>query len=378
MSQVQTSNAIELDPIAQSNEPETRPRRFKSERDLKAIEGSDEAALSWYFGQGLSVYEKSTFGAVLQRITLDGFSSGPCGSCEGSGIMENGGFAVSTRCKRCNGTGAHGEHKKLCDDCRGSGVVEPFEVRAEHGGWCDSCRGSGCTSMARRDKKRPRCLSCVGAPHLASPPRGTKRTRAEHIARKSSKNAARAQCGECLGTGWPPDTVIPKTQADSGAGIMPDDSALTRFAITSRRLGQVRDQSPALYAALECFYGDVGARWGREDFGRLFALYALTPSGKKLARWGETKRTHEEPTQTAQERVGVQAVLERTQPKRERTVLLMAANKQASELYARAAQAWNHAQPAQTDRLLKQLAKRFQDAGMLNAATHLYIQAKGR
>jgi len=212
--------------------------------------------------------------------------------------------------------------------------------------------------MARRLMRAPKCSGCNGV----------------------KWSAARARCGICLGSGLEPVTASPVTAPDSSSGVMPDDTALTRFAITSRRLAAVYNRSPALFVALECYYGDVGARWGREDFGRLFALYALTPSGKKLSRWGEAKKGQSalDITLTAQERVGVQAVLEKTQPKRERTVLLLAANHQAQELYARAAGAWNTVQAGRGDAALKRLAVRFMAAGLTNAATHLFVRARGR
>lgn len=351
----QTSNALVLEPL--DVEPRVRARRLRPVDDPNVISPADEAALSWYFGQGLSIYDRSTFGAMLQRVTLDGFFSGPCDKCHGEGILNDGGFAMSKRCRRCEGTGEVGEHSKPCGDCQGSGVVTPYEVKAEHGGWCGECHGTGSTPVARHGMRHAKCSGCNGV----------------------KWSAARARCGICLGSGIEPVTASPVTTPDSSSGVMPDDTALTRFAITSRRLAAVYDRSPALFVALECYYGDVGARWGRDDFGRLFALYALTPSGKRLSRWGEAKKAQgvQDITHTAQERVGVQAVLEKTQPKRERTVLLLAANAQSKELYARAAGAWNTVQAGRGDAALKRLAVRFMAAGLTNAATHLFVRARG-
>lgn len=426
------------------------PKRIHPHQDKDAISLGDESALSWYFGQGLSIYDKSTFGAVLQRITLDGFSSGPCATCAGDGILDVGGFAVSTVCQRCKGVGKplerrQGEAERACSDCRGSGSVEPYEVKAERGGWCDSCRGSGCTAVARRSMRAKRCETCEG----------------------KRRGVDDRQCADCLGTGAAQATALPMTQADSGAGVIPDDSALTRFAITSRRLSGVRKRSAALYSALECYYGDVGARWGREDFGRIFALYALTPSGKRLARWAEKTTPTTQPAATpekkkapkqsaswvnpvpvpaampfvhsvhdlvkvmkadkirprrlekigdftgprrlngscsakdpmlmgrrreeaaeeaespfeelsAQQRIWSQVAAEKRQPKRERSALLTAANKQAQELLDRALAAWNEAGGVRPDRSMKRLAKRMIQAGMLNLGTHVAVQAAGR
>lgn len=441
----------------------------RPKQDPEAISLGDESALSWYFGQGLSIYDKSTFGAVLQRITLDGFSSSPCETCNGEGILDDGGFAISTRCLRCHGTGKPaerraGESERACADCRGSGVVEPYEVKADHGGWCDSCRGSGCTAIARRATRRERCSVCSGS-KLAP---GSEATVAR-IERGVPVTVGQTQCPECQGEGAKLATAIPVTKADNGGGVLPDDSALTRFAITSRRLSSVKSRSPALYSALECYYGDVGSRWGREDFGRLFALYALTPSGKKLARWSEPKAdgkpdakaspTAKKPARakwknptptpgaipfvktlsdmfhafdddveyarkhgklqkigdfigprfengtlyrkdpmlmrrstaeevaadeipaddlTPQQRIWSQVAAEKRQPKRERTVLLMAAHKQATELLARALKAWENAATRRPDKALKRLAKMAIKRGHTNLGTHMAVQAAGQ
>lgn len=375
MSNQQTSHALALVPDLPENPPRAQRLRLV---EPETISSGDESALSWYFGQGLSIYDRSTFGAVLQRITLDGFSSGPCERCDGEGILNDGGFAVSTRCRHCDGKGTVGDTAKQCADCRGSGVVLPYELRAKHGGWCDSCRGTGTTSMSRREQRRKRCVVCRGT-RIDSSQEGAHCLVLHGHVTGAVLTRGPAQCRACLGTGYEPTTASPATKADSGSGVMVDDSALTRFAITSRRLVAVREQSPALYEAMECYYGDVGARWAREDFGRMFALYALTPSGKRLARWGEAKLKSEDRLAiAAQERVGVQAVLERTQPKRERTALLVAANQQAQELYQRAVVAWNRAQPGRSDPALKRLAQRFVNAGMVTAGTHLLLHAGGK
>jgi hypothetical protein len=169
-----------------------------------------------------------------------------------------------------------------------------------------------------------------------------------------------------LGVGDAPITAKPVAKGDEAGGVIGNDTALTRFAITSRRADAVKAISPALHAALEAFYGDMGSRWALTQFGRLFALSHLTPAGKTLARIGiqtgapkakkkgkkaKGKATKKKPTAdvveavllSAQERIGVQANVEQTQPKHEgeRRKLLDAARAQAADLYARAAMAWN-------------------------------------
>lgn len=447
-----------------------RPKRVKQERDPNAMSLNDEASLSWYFGDGLSIYERSTFSAIVERIRLDGFGSAPCARCDGAGILDKGGFAMATRCTRCTGKGELGEPKRECPDCRGSGQLEPYEVRAEFGGWCDSCRGSGCTPVERRAQRRKSCTKCDG-----------KRRAPAFNHRPGIHDIA---CDRCIGSGHEPLTAAPLPKATSEGGVVAKDSALERFAITSRRVASVEIISPDLSSALEDYYGDVGSRWGREDFGRIFALYAHTPAGKRLARWGsaegtrkpkgkksrraaakateearsgvrwknpdpvplrspfelpieqpgkfigprllngachllypastpklerlgdfigprrlngscyardpmligrQTRPEHEQSDDTAppplhvsvQEAIWSQVVTEKSQPKRERAVLIAAANKQAQELYARAVRAWNRTSTDTTDKVTQRLVKRLVDAGFPVAANELVARTGG-
>src|SRR5689334_13176672 len=77
VSQVPSLLTPEPDPLPEGETP--RRRRPPAPR---AISGPDEAALSWYFGQGLSIYEKSTFGTIVQKIAMDGYASTTCGKCD--------------------------------------------------------------------------------------------------------------------------------------------------------------------------------------------------------------------------------------------------------------------------------------------------------
>src|SRR5690242_4935100 len=100
-----------------------RPRRWFRARLVRSvtvsevISLSDEAALSWYFGQGLSIYERSTFGAILAKLEREGFGSEACARCSGSGILETGGVNVENKCKTCGGDGRVA--RRWCQDCQG-------------------------------------------------------------------------------------------------------------------------------------------------------------------------------------------------------------------------------------------------------------------
>jgi hypothetical protein len=294
----------------------------------------DEAALSWYFGQGLSIYERSTFGAILAKLDRAGFGSETCKRCDGAGILEVGGVNVETKCKTCGGDGRVG--RRWCHDCDGMGRVAPYEVQVDAGGWCPGCNGTGSTPMETLARRRTPCHACR-APLLMHP-----RAKARPISRT---------CSNCLGTSFEPITVQPIQKDSEEAGVQADDTALTRFAITSRRVERVRASSPALAVALSVYYGDVGQRWALTDKGRIFSLYHMTGPGKKLAKWGEKAAGKAaELGLTAQERIGAQAVIEASQPRQERRVLLDAAGEQARALYARTARAWNRQASAKRDR----------------------------
>lgn len=346
VSEVRSFLTREPEPLPDGEKP--RRRRPRAPRP---ISGPDEAALSWYFGQGLSIYEKSTFGPIVQKIAMDGYASTTCGKCDGAGIIEEGGgVTLEDKCRGCGGSGREphkaGREQRWCITCGGLGREAPYEVELPRGGWCPSCRGTGSGCVERRAMRRARCSWC-------RPEAGIER------------RAHRHSCPNCLGSGDEPLTAKPTMKGEEAGGVIGNDSALTRFAITSRRAGAVKDISPALHAALEAFYGDMGSRWALTQFGRLFALSHLTPAGKKLARLGiptdapkakkkggkkakgkaakKAADAVESVQLSAQERIGVQANVEQTQPHHDgmRRQLLDAAREQAADLYARAARAWN-------------------------------------
>jgi len=384
---------------------------YPRQRRPREVSGQDEASLSWFFGQGLSIYEKSTFGPIVEKIQLDGYASTTCGKCDGAGIIEEGGgITLDDRCQGCSGSGLaprkKGDSQQWCLTCDGLGRVQPYVVEMAKGGWCPSCRGTGSGCIERRAMKRAPCSGCGSA--------ATK-----------DRLRARAQCGVCLGSGQEPLTAKPVLKGDEGGGVLGNDVALTRFAITSRRVGLVKAISPALHAALEAFYGDVGNRWARSPFGRMFALSHLTPAGKKLARLGTgnperkgkskkkkakteqllaaalTRSARSEADRLAQqladerrappkprdddelavvelnvqERIGVQANLQKSQPQDNRRELLAKAQEQAEDLYSRAARAWNQVATSKSDiaanKRLDENLRRLGHAGVAKAVRML-------
>jgi hypothetical protein len=362
----------------------TKPKRTE-------IGGHDEAALSWYFGQGLSIYEKSTFGPIVQKIQMDGFASTMCAKCEGTGILEKGGVRLEDRCRGCEGSGKQprktGEPQHWCSICEGLGKEPPYEVETKHG-WCTSCRGTGAGSVERRAMRRSRCSWCRPEPAVVV--EGGVTSRYELITARPPTHA----CPNCIGTGDEPLTAKRLQKDDEAGGVIGDDSALTSFAITSRRMDAIKQRSPALFAAGEAFYGDTGARWALTDFGRIFALYHLTNAGKRLARWDQkptaktprparrrakakrrpaaTMSPHESPHLTAQEAIGVHAHIERRQPNRERRKLLESAQEQAVALYQRFCAAWLAVAVSKSDKdATKRLASELERLGHKRVADHV-------
>lgn len=68
----------------------------------RELRQSDVAALSWHLERGLIAFERSPFGAMLERVELFGFGSIRCSKCLGSGVRRRSG----NWCTPCNGTGA--------------------------------------------------------------------------------------------------------------------------------------------------------------------------------------------------------------------------------------------------------------------------------
>jgi len=392
----------ELDSVVRHVKPEVEAVRELVAKPIDAlrrrrpkqaeISGHDEASLSRYFGQGLSVYEKSTFGPIVQKIQMDGFASTVCGKCDGEGILEQGGVRLEDKCRGCAGSGkqprAPGKAQEWCSICEGLGREPPYEVETTHG-WCPSCRGTGAGAVERRAMRRPRCSWCKPEPVSFTDENGVT-TKIELVAARPPTHS----CPNCLGAGDEPITAKRTQKDDEGGGVIGDDSGLTNFAITSRRMDVIKKRSAALFAAGEAFYGDTGARWALTENGRIFALYHLTNAGKRLARWdGQKKKQKGQPPPTkkqtraerlaadsvhltAQERIGVQAAIEKRQPNSDRRKLLAEAHDQAVDLYRRFCSAWLTVAISKAEReATKRLSAELVRLGHAGVAGHVSKQA---
>lgn len=268
----------------------------------------DEADLSWFFGPGQGAFERSVFGAMIRRLDLRAHLSKRCHRCDGVGFTDAdilGSAAWFAENKPVRGTTSEqwekwlqkaDDHQPRCGDCDGGGVISLRLPR-----------------KAPRRNGYKRCRDCRGV-----------------------SGAVTCECG---GKGYLVCEPAFPAGSSEEVGYTPDEGALQRYALVSRRLDRAGDSSGRVRETLGVYYGDVGARWGRTRHGRLFGLYALTPAGKKLLMRGGESGT----TLTPAERLGVEAELERAQPKPNRRALLTAAHMQALEMFGTAALAWNGA-----------------------------------
>jgi len=246
-----------------------------------ALDPREETDLVWFLGAGQCAFERSNFGAQLDRIA---------NSAE-----------VTVRCQRCDG----------------DGCVDVGTVNAR---WCPRCKGIGHHARARENRVMPRhghvrCSKCRGSGSAGGDP-----------------------CLWCGGDGYVEiDPVFP-TGFQFQALPQPRDAAITRYAGVSRTLARVHDASERAYAALVAYYGDQGARWALTARGRLFALYPLTQAGKKLLAGNRNAEGLR-----AAEQLDVLMTLDGIQSKRERRALFLLADEQAREMLSRALATWRKA-----------------------------------
>ncbi len=157
-------------------------------------------------------------------------------------------------------------------------------------------------------------------------------------------------CKPCKGTGFisfhlkgkEDITAYPTAEVVESKGYEPSLQLLQDYGRISRRLDGVKAALGKEYlAVLEDYHGDLGARWGRTRWGRLFAIYPRTKAGRALVIMAtEEAKGENEVVLTPVERLGVQAELQRVKPSSERKRLLAACREQAEAMYDLAVQAY--------------------------------------
>jgi hypothetical protein len=156
-------------------------------------------------------------------------------------------------------------------------------------------------------------------------------------------------CPGCTGLGHTPKR-IPNSDPDTWTArphghpfeepsYTPDHDDLSRFGEATRMLSRVGAKDPESAEVLAAYWGNSGARWGATNKGRLFAVYPLTHSGARMIHQSLAKLQDESRLPPA-EILGVEAELQRSQPKAERAKAFEAARVQSIALYNRAVAAW--------------------------------------
>lgn len=188
----------------------------------------DAADLSWIHSVGMTVFERSTFGGVLDNQRM--FAA------------ENG-----RTCATCNGTGFDADDNS-CARCMGTGFV--VDAPSHHRG------GLAVATM--------RCPACPGS---------------------GTRNGG-LPCPTCKGEGYVVRHLAEPRPRERGEGsVTPDDRDLERYARVTRRLQRL----PMIQRVrIASYTGPRGDFWGSiPGAGRLWSLYAFTGAGLALIRLTE-------------------------------------------------------------------------------------------
>lgn len=261
---------------------QTRARKRAIAQPIRISE-ADERRLTLYLGELGTQFERSVFGRILEVQELNGAFSTRCRRCKGEGIVDGAdGFAVVVEEVKQSRQATTQRHsiEAIPDE---STRFETRERQVPRGGWCRPCNGTG--SVPKPEERAPRCAKCDGRGRVA--------------AFNNRPGCHDLPCRECLGAGRARLTAEPTGSSLEGSDNVPNEEALEIYAVTSRQLAAVRDRSASCARGIELLFGDQGARWARTAEGRLFALYQLTPSGKRLAKWAEAQAIADKEQQLA-------------------------------------------------------------------------------
>ncbi len=160
-------------------------------------------------------------------------------------------------------------------------------------------------------------------------------------------------CEKCNGTGFcslflkskEEITAQPTAEITASKGYEPDHGMLQEYGQVARRLDVVKARAGMrALTALEEYHGDSGAKWGRTRWGRMFCIYPLTASGRRLLVQVAGERNNEV-VLTPLERLGVQAELQRVKPDEKRRELLAKALTESEAIYQLAVDAWIDSAP---------------------------------
>lgn len=230
----------------------------------------EEAKIEWFFSAGQSLFEASTFGALLERQSTYGQVFEDCWKCGGSGFDED-----DNTCPKCRGMGGKAVSAVPLDD-RGRELQVGLLfgttrceccIQQPRSRWsCSDCDGYGYLKASGAC-----CVACRGS--------GAKLTKAGRPRKRVPRRPRRDPCWSCGGKLFHERAPVGlKVEARGEASYTPDDGALRTFAQVSRWLMRCSDDTVDTLAE---FFGLSGYLWGNTRWGRLFAVVPLTPVGER-------------------------------------------------------------------------------------------------
>jgi hypothetical protein len=135
-------------------------------------------------------------------------------------------------------------------------------------------------------------------------------------------------------------TAHPTAEVRQPSGYVPDSVAMELYAQVSATLKALERRSALCVAALEAYYGDLGADWARTPKpGRIGAIYHLTDAGARLldAAAEDARKRGQPRGLSPARRMQNECAAKKTERRR---VGLLGADRQAVLLHARACAGW--------------------------------------
>lgn len=292
----------------QAIEESTKPEEAVPIPQKKRMFSSDEGDLIWYFCSALHKFERSVHGAMADRVERDSMSSSKCFVCHCSGVIEDQ-RAINIHKSNRRGGKTVTTEVAVCKDGIWTTEKRTQARTVQIGDQCDFCHGTGWLPSPRT---KPRC-DCWGLG-----PR------------------TRSSCPECLGTGVPRFSAVPRHEIKEAAGAEVDGDTSARYALISRRISHL---PVVIRVVLSIYYGPHGNSWEDQPQGRILSLMEFTKSGQYLLR--KTKQEGDEATGASDaEKLASQWELERRDSNPGRKGALEAAEAQANTVLDIAQQAW--------------------------------------
>lgn len=134
-------------------------------------------------------------------------------------------------------------------------------------------------------------------------------------------------------------TARPTAETREISGYVPDHEALERYARVSKQMMRVERADAMAATVIAIMFGDSGQRWATTDHGRNGSLYHLTVKGCALI--DAAANAPGAIQLTAQQRIESICLVNKAQPKQERTVALAVCARQAEDLERRARSVWH-------------------------------------